>query len=385
MSPLRRVKLLIDTSSSWGRDLIHGISVYVKQRGNWVLDLEYRGRFEKMQLPPSWQGDGIIARVTNPAIAQEIIRSGRPAVNVSWYSYGSPQIPRCTNNETSFGRMMAEYLLRRGFRSFAYFGASRRQRPGYSDRVKEAFFRTLAEAGFRCAVWRPENYEPDANSGVEIAQWLHTQPRPVGVAVWGDHVGRQVAESCRIANLAIPDDVAIISAEYDALMNSLSGPPLTTIDYLADLVGYEAAALLDRMMEGQVHPADTVLIEPLGVITRQSTEIMAVADTLVAAALNFIRQNLRQQIRVGHLLADLGVTRRRLEQQFRKVLGRSIADEIRSVRLDHVRRMLRDTAEPVNSIAAACGFHHPEVLTRSFQRAFGLSPTDFRRQHRLGE
>jgi len=110
-----------------------------------------------------------------------------------------------------------------------------------------------------------------------------------------------------------------------------------------------------------------------------------VADTLVAAALNFVRQNLHQPIRVAHLLADLGVSRRRLEQQYRKVLGRSIADEIHSVRLEHVKQMLRDTAEPVNSIAAACGCHHPEVLTRSFQRAFGLSPTEFRRQHRLSE
>jgi len=383
MSP-RRVKLLIDTSSSWGRDLIHGISIYVKQHGNWVIDLEYGGRFEKIRLPSSWHGDGIIARVTNPRIAREIIQSGRPAVNVSWYSCGSPQIPRCTNNETSCGRMMAEHLLRRRFQSFAYFGTSRRQRPRYSDRVREAFASTLAEAGFKCAVWRPRNHE--ANSGgVEIAQWLDAQPRPVGVAVWGDHVGRQVAESCRIAKLAVPDEVAIISAEYDALMNSLTQPPLTTIDYQADRVGYEAAALLDRMMDGHPPPAEDVLIEPLGVITRQSTEVMAVADTLVAAALNIIRQNLHQPIRVSHLLKELAVSRRKLEQRFRKALGRSIADAVRGVRLDHVKRMLRDTAVPVHAITTACGFHHPEVLTRSFQRAFGLSPSDFRRHHRLGE
>jgi LacI family transcriptional regulator len=338
-----------------------------------------------MHVPPDWHGDGIIARVTNPTIAEEIIQSGLPAVNVSWYSHGSPQIPRCTNNEASFGRLMAEYLLRCGFRSFAYFGTSRRQRPGYSDRVKKAFAAALAEAGFKCAVWRGQSRESKDGSRTGIAQWLSGLPRPVGVAVWGDHIGRQVAESCRIASLAIPDEVAIISAEYDALMNSLSKPPLTTIDYQAKRVGFEAAALLDRMMRGKPFPAEGVLIEPLGVITRQSTETMAVADTLVAAALNFIRQNLSQPIQVSHLLKELHVARRRLEQQFRKVLGRSIAEEIRSVRLDHVKQMLRDTAEPVGAIATACGFHHPEVLTRSFQRAFDLSPSDFRRKHRFDE
>jgi LacI family transcriptional regulator len=380
---LRRVKLLIDTSSSWGRDLIHGVSVYVKQRGNWVLDLEYGGRFEKARLPASWRGDGVIARVTNSRIAREIIRSGRPAVNVSWYSYGAPHIPRCTNNEESCGRLMAEYLLRRGFRSFAYFGPSRQQRPGYCDRVKEAFVHTLAEAGCRCALWPHQNRKSKGSSNGEIAHWLYDHPQPVGVGVWGDHIGRHVAELCRIASLSIPEQVAIISAEYDALMNSLSRPPLTTIDYMADRVGYEAAALLDRMMDGHPAPAEDVLIDAMGVITRQSTEVVAVADVRVAAALSLIRQSVHKPVHVNYLLKELGVTRRSLEQEFRKVLGRSIAEEIRGARLDRVKQMLRDTAAPVSTVASACGFHHPEVLTRSFRRAFGLSPSDYRRQHLL--
>lgn len=381
---LLRIKLLIDTSSSWGRDLIQGISAYAKKQGGWALELEYRGRFEKLHLPPDWHGHGIIARVTNPKVAQEIIASGLPAVNVSWYSHGSPQIPRCTNNETTFGRLMAEYLLRRGFRSFAYFGISSRQRPGYSDRVRATFARTLAAAGFKCAGWREQARE-SSDGYAEMGRWLRGLPRPVGLAVWGDHVGRQVAEACRIAGLAVPDEVAIISAEYDALMNSLSEPPLTTIDYLAERVGYEAAALLDRLLRGVPPPPGGVVIEPMGVITRQSTETMAVDDALVVAALKFIRENHHQPISVGHLLKLLAVGRRGLEQRFRKVLGRSIAEEIRSVRLAHVKQLLRDTAQPVGAIGTSCGFHHAEVLTRSFQREFGLSPSDFRRQYRMGE
>ena len=385
MSTRRRVKLLIDTSSSWGRDLIRGISVYAKQRGGWAIDLEYRGRFETMRLPPAWQGDGIIARVTTPAIAEEIIASGLPAVNVSWYSHGSPQIPRCTNNEASFGRLMGEYLLRRGFRSFAYCGIGQGHGPGYADRVKATFADTLAAAGFKLTTWREPGREPGDDSRAGLARWLAALTRPVGVAVWGDHVGRRVAEACEIAGLAIPDEVAIISAEYDELMNALSQPPLTTVDYLADRVGYEAAALLDRMMQGEAPPAESIAIEPLGVITRQSTETLAVADARVVAALNFIRRNLHQPIQVSHLLKELGVARRGLEQQFRKLLGRSIAEEIRRVRLDQARQMFAIRSNPSMTIAAACGFPHPEVLTRNFRREFGLSPSGFRRQHRIAE
>jgi LacI family transcriptional regulator len=378
---LLRVKLLIDTSSSWGRDLIRGVSAYVRQHGGWALDLEYRGRYEKLHLPADWRGHGIIARVTNPQIAREIVARGLPAVNVSWFSHGSPEIARCTNNETSFGRLMADYLLLRGFRSFAYFGASR-PRPGYSDRVKENFAATLAAAGFPVKLWR-DPARKSAGARSPMADWLRGLPRPVGVGVWSDDVGRKVAHACHIAGLKIPDDVAVISAEYDALMNSLSDPPLTTVDYLTEHVGYEAAALLDRMLGGDPPPADGVIIEPLGVITRQSTETTSVPDALVVAALKFIRQKLHQPIQVTHLTKELKVARRGLEQRFRKVLGRSVAEEIRRVRMDYVKKQLRDTVEPVSAIAAACGFLHPEVLTRSFHREFGLSPSDFRRQYRV--
>lgn len=306
-------------------------------------------------------------------------------MNVSWYSYGSPQIPRCTNNETTFGRLMAEYLIRRGLRSFAYFGVSRRQRPGYADRVREAFADVLAKSGFTCAVWSEAIRTSDATTCAEVARWLSDLPRPVGIAVWGDQIGRQVADACNAAGIGIPDGAAIISAEYDMVMNSLAPPPLTTVDYLADEVGYQAAALLDRMLDGQPPPPQGVVLEPLGVITRQSTENMAVEDPLVATALGLIRQNLRRPVRVSHLLKELGVARRGLEQRFRKALGRGIAEEIRRVHLDRAMRMLRDSPEPVQAIAKACGFHHPEVLTRSFRRHFGLSPSDFRRQHRLRE
>jgi LacI family transcriptional regulator len=381
--PARRVCLLVETSSSWGRDIIRGIASYSAKVGNWSLDLEFRGRSETIHVPKEWQGNGIIARVTSPELADEILRKGVPAVNVSWYDYGSPGIARCTNNEQKFGQMMAEYLMQRGFRAFAYCGSNRLLRPGYVDKVGNAFAESLIAKGFSCDryFWPPD--EPKGGYRADLAAWLSSLNRPLGVAVWGDYTGRMITEACRLAGLHVPNDVAVISAEYDSLMNSISSPPLTAVDYQAHRVGYEAAALLDRMMAGESAPPGGVLIDPLGVISRQSSDTMACSDPIVAEALRYIAENSGGALRVSQILKQFKISRRALEQRFRKVLSRSIAEEIRRVRLDMAKRMLIDSRDPITAIAAACGFMHPEVLTRCFQREFDVSPTEFRRSHRV--
>ena len=129
------IALLIETSTSWGTRVIRGISQYAQEHGPWVFFLEPRGTYEKLTLPTGWKGDGVIARVTTQALADQLLATGLPSVNVSWYDYGAPKIARCTNNEKTCGRLAAEYFLNRGYRHYAYCGPLKR--PDYVDRVRE--------------------------------------------------------------------------------------------------------------------------------------------------------------------------------------------------------------------------------------------------------
>ena len=143
-----RVALLIDTSMSWGVRIIKGIHQFAQQEGQWLFHVEPRGRYEELEIPQGWSGEGIIARINRPELAEQVVVSGIPAVNVSWFDFAGPNIARCTVDERETGRMAAEYFLGAGFHHFGYCGP--RNRPGYQDLLAEEFGRILQEKGHTC-------------------------------------------------------------------------------------------------------------------------------------------------------------------------------------------------------------------------------------------
>ena len=130
-----RVALLIETSTSWGVRLVKGIGQFASERGNWLIHVEPRGRYERLRIPTGWHGDGVIARITSEALADDIAASGLPAVDVSWYSFGGPQVVRASANERESGHMAAEYFLSLGIKQFAYCGPFRRHSQSASRRA----------------------------------------------------------------------------------------------------------------------------------------------------------------------------------------------------------------------------------------------------------
>lgn len=378
-----RVAVLVETSTSWGTELVQGIANYAHEQGPWFFYLEPRGRYERLRLPTDWDGDGVIARVTSQAMADEIIASGIPAVNVSWYDFGAESIARCTVDENRSGRMAADHFLERGFIHFAYCGALRR--PGYVDRFGQSFIDALAEAGHDCAVYRPKrSAHPRAWPAqlTDLCGWLDGLPKPIGMLAWNDVRGRQVTEACQYAGIPVPERIAVLGAEDDALMGAVSSPALSSIDMSGKQVGYEAAQLLARLMRGRRRPAKAVLIAPSGIITRQSTDTLAIDNPDLAASLRFIRENAHRGIGVADVVRHVHLSRRVLEQRFKQLLGRTPAAEIRRVRVERARRLLVETELAMPQIASACGFNQPEVFTRTFGRETGVTPTAFRKQAR---
>lgn len=383
MSKQQRIALLIDTATSWGAGLIEGIASYAKENElAWLFSLEPRGKYEKMLLPERWKGDGVIARVTHHALAEQLIRLRLPAVNVSWFHFGENLIPRCTCDEAAAAELAAHYFIDNGHRQFAYCGST--LRPSYHDRLEEAFVAYLKELGHECVCFAPDHerfIQLDAEQQLqELSDWLATLPKPTALLAFDNLQARQVTEACVQAGISVPDHIAVLGGEHDELSSRISSPPLSGVDQGPEEVGFHAAKMLDRMLSGQAASASSVLLPPRRIITRQSTDQVAVPDEMLSQAIRYIREHHASELRISDILQAVPMSRRALEIGFKRYLGRTPREEIRRVRVEKAMALLCDTDIPVTRIAAKCGFDRPELLTRAFRRELQATPSDFRRR-----
>jgi len=197
-----------------------------------------------------------------------------------------------------------------------------------------------------------------------------------------DHRGRQVLEACLVAGLHVPDDIAVVGVDDDRLLCDLSNPPLSSIGFNAEKGGFLAAGLLARLMAGRVSRPQRILVDPIGVTTRSSSDVIAVADRHVAQALRFIRDNGRRAIRVGDVVSHSGIGRRALEIRFQKALNRSIRDQIQRTHLERVNRLLAETDLPLEKVAELSGFNSLSYLSNVFRRETGMTLAQYRRHTR---
>ena len=200
--------------------------------------------------------------------------------------------------------------------------------------------------------------------------------------VCNDICGRLVLQACTEANVRVPRDVGVTGVDNDELLCELCDPPLSSVALDLDGAGYAAAQLLDGLMSGQIKGRHVVMVNPLWVVTRRSSDAILQEDTLVADALRFIMDHARQAIRVPDLVAEAGVSRRSLERRFFRATGKSILGELTRCRLERAQRLLRETNLPVYRVATESGFGSVKAFSRAFHLAEACSPAGFRRNSR---
>ncbi|MGH7957036.1 MAG: substrate-binding domain-containing protein [Opitutaceae bacterium] len=383
METPRKVALLIETSNTYAREVLHGIRAWQREHGGWTIRLSEQGR--GAEVPgwlEDWRGDGVIARVENERIATALRRKRIPVVDVS-AALAEPPFPRVVTDSSEATRLAAEHLCERGFEHFGYCGDPRflwaRQRGRY-------FQAHLAGVGKSCATFAPparSMRRPGGDGELRaIARWLERLPRPAGVLACYDIRGQQVLEACQLAGLRVPDEIAVIGVHNDELVCDLCAPPLTSVMPDARRAGCEAAALLTRMMAGERVAAGIRTVPPVGVACRQSTDVVAVSDEKVAAAVRFMREHAHEGIGVADVLRAVPMSRTLLERRFKVLLGRTLHEHLLRTKLDRVRMLLATTDLSVGAIAEKAGFAYQEYLTVAFRRATGLTPRAFRQRHR---
>lgn len=377
----RRVALIVETSIHYGREVLHGITRYIRSHEAWSVFLEQR---ELWTAPPQWlerwRGDGVICRKTTPELLERFRDLKVPVVDLSdrCPNLGAPRIE---SDQNLIGQVAADHLLERGFNRFAFCGFvdqewSVRRRAGFVDR--------LAARGFNCAVYESVWTGPGAlswdNEQAQIARWVQSLPRPVGVMACNDMRGQHLLDACQRLDLAVPEETAVIGVDDDAVLCNLCHPPLSSVVPNAQRVGFEAAALLDRLMSGEAAPATALELPPIGVATRQSSDVLAIDDPGVAGVLRYIREHALAGCSMKDVVKHAGMSRSVLERKFRQYLGHSPQQEIRSVQLKRVKQLLSESDLPLSQIARLAGYEHPEYMNVVFKRDVGVTPGQWRRE-----
>ncbi len=373
------VALLIETSTNYGREIIAGIAAHLRTHGEWTIFLDQRE--ERSPVPEwltKWDGDGVICRWTTPDLAKVLRKLRQPVVDLN-DRYGYLGFPRVGSDMVEIGRMAATHLLERGFSNIAFCGFREMR---WSDLRRQGVESAVEGRGRFCGSFdsdinaaRTSHWEEERE---RIATWVKALPRPVGIVACNDVRGNHILQACIGLDLVVPEEVAVVGVDNAELYCEISSPPLSSVRPNSKRVGAEAAALLNRLMTGQSAEVEELLIPPAEVVTRRSSDVLAIPDRLVARAVELIRKRACEGLRVEDLVSTLATQRPLLERGFRKHLHRTPHEEIRRVRLERVKQLLLETDWTLERIAEATGFEHPEYLTVQFKRIIGETPSRWR-------
>ncbi|MBN2294401.1 MAG: DNA-binding transcriptional regulator [Pirellulales bacterium] len=378
-----KVALIVETSLASGRDVLRGIGDYVRQQGPWSIYHEPRGLEDPVpKWLQGWGGDGIIARVQNKNIATAVQVTGLPVVDVLGLVPES-NLPLVHVDDAAIARLAAEHLLERGFR---YFGFCAVTGAHWSNRRRDHFQQVVQDAGYACNVCHlPPNirgrrtWEKLEN---QLTKWVAELPKPVGLMACNDPRGQLLLEACRRGEVSVPEEAAVIGVDNDEPLCMISDPPLSSVIPNHNRVGFEAAALLDRLMSGGKRPETTVYVPPLRIATRMSTDVSAIDDAEMAPIVRFVRERACDGINVHDVVQFSGLSRSTLLRKTQKILGRTLHAEIVRVRLRRASELLTETDLSIESITEKSGFSHRQYLGKVFKAEFGETLAEFRKRFR---
>ncbi|PQO25796.1 AraC family transcriptional regulator [Blastopirellula marina] len=378
---VRVIAVMVETETSWGRRIIRGIAQYSEKNAHWHLLIDPRDHEQRSSLPDGWRGDGAIARLSNRQQIEQIQQRNIPVVDVDDIGPVTPEIGRVITDEAARAELAVEHLLSRGFTQFAYFAPPSNR---YSNSRGEAFQTAVVTRGYVCHTYRPGYRAGRKMSWDEqqrrVNRWLLSLPRPIAILAVDAHHARQLAEVCHFSSIRVPDDCAILAGDSDDLLCEVSTPPLSAVSLACERIGYEAAAMLHQMMEGKNAPKDPVLIPPNGVVSRRSTDFLAIDDPIIVRALRFIQNHTQHGIGVDDILKEVPLSRRSLEIQFKSYLGRTPAEEIRRVQLERAKELLLNRDLSITEVALSSGFSNATRFGIAFRRKFGTTPRNFRKK-----
>ena len=373
------VALLVETSREFGRGLLRGIARYSRLHGPWRFSWQ-PGSLDSPK--PKWKDMSI-----HGAISRDVgdVRTNLPpnipVVFVQHDLEDYRPYPAIITDSEGISKLAVEHFFDRGFTNLAFCGFDEYI---WSRKRGEYFHKLSQEVGFDSWIYeRPASKAKRLwkNEQRLVVEWLMSLPKPVGLMCCNDDRALQVIEACEIAGLYVPDDVAVLGVDNDKLFCELSDPPISSISLNTEVAGYNASKLLDSLMAGEEMKGQIVHVVGTHVVTRQSTDVLAIQDADIVAALRFMRQNVDRNVQVDEVVMATAVSRRVLEKKFRSALRCSLYREMRRIRVKHIVELLLSTDMSISEIALKAGFDGVEHVARYFRKEMGMSLRAYRRRY----
>lgn len=368
------ILILMDLDRAYERGLITGILQYSRLHGPFNFLRSERavlGDLHHLTLSKAreWKPDAAIWREGHELKNVESL--GVPTIFFPT-TKPNPGLCNVVTDDHAIASRAAEHLMEKGLEHFAYCGLD--DRHYWSGGRKQAFVDRIEQEGYRV-----DTFDLLDSNG-SLSQWILNIPLPTGMLVCTDDCSVECYSAIREAGLKIPEDIALVGVGNDELLCDFSNPPMSSVKLSLEEAGFQAMRSLHSTIEGGELGAD-IVVKAFDVVERHSSNFIRVEDELVSLALQFIYNNRSHPITVEDVVRAVPTSRRVLYRRFKQSLGRTIAKEIRIVRINHAARMLIDTNLTIGEICEELGFDAPQNFSRSFLREKGLTPFKYRAKH----
>lgn len=380
---MEKVLLIIDTSRLTGRDLLRGAERYISTFTQWevhTLDPNYlTNNFSReVQRLDISKFDGFFICYTENI--SSILKIKKPKIIHYTPKEMIAETSLIVTSSSKIGNKAAEYFISLGFKNYAYCGFKDMV---WSDLRYTSYFETLNRNGFenvKCFMDTPRRNK-DTNQK-KLTAWLKKLPKPIGIFACNDDRAIYILEACKSSNINVPEEVAVLGVDNDDLVCNLSSPPLSSIALNFRNAGFQAARHLDHLMTSQTKNA-IIEVDPVELISRKSTDIFAVEDKELIAAMVFIRNHYHKPIQVSDVVKAISISRRELEYRFKREFKKTVQDEINRLRIEYIKKKLLNSREPIYKIANTLEFTDPEHFSRYFKNLTGIAPSIFRQNINL--
>ncbi|HBG27137.1 MAG: hypothetical protein A2Y10_18625 [Planctomycetes bacterium GWF2_41_51] len=385
-SKIKNIMIMISRDDSFGNNLIAGIIEYSKLCGNWTLTTQLPQYLEKHQSQYSFKGtgiDGVIAYIPNKEKADKIFFGDIPAVIA--HETEENKIHKITSivcDHRKIGTLASNFFKERGFHNIGFLGF---EEFNWSIERQKGFENANALFGCKTKTFLlpAQAFKPRPQNEKKIISWLKSLHYPACVLCANDDLGLYLIKTCIKAEIKVPGQVAILGVDNNEMDCNLTTPSLSSISYNSQKAGFQAAETLDSLMLGKPALYEKIIVSPIGVINRMSTDSFAVLDEDVIKAINYIKINNRTLIQVDDVAHAINISRRNLSRKFKNTLGRSISDEIRRTKAEYICHLLADTNTSVSEIAYRTGFNDATHISRFFKEQTGITPLEYRRNYSL--
>lgn len=379
-----KILLLTDFSSGYSRSLLENVVRYAREVGPWAfyrMPLYFRelyGDEGVVEWAKKWGTDAIIAQFSD--IDLSVLNQLNIPIIVQNYKERSSGISNLTGDYFGTGVIAANFFLHKGYKSFAYYGLTDTV---WGRERGEGFKKIVNNKGYEVYEFNNRKRVPSEKWSFDVEQvsrWLLSLPKPIALFACDDYYALQITEVCKMYDISIPEEIAVLGVDNDKLLCNISDPQLSSIELDIENGGYEAGKLLHQFIEKKIIAPVDIIIKPVRIVPRASTERFAVSDRHIEQLLQYIDNNYQNPLSVDELTQIIPFSRRVLEKKFKRETGTSVYQYLLDLRIEKFADLLITTDLPLIEAATRSGFTDYKNISRIFTKAKEMTPLQYRKR-----